>query len=114
MLERRKFIRIPDSLQIAYKIISEVKTRDYLTRDISQGGIRFFVHEFIPRGNVLKVRLTLDKISFSFEAFVQVVWIKEDIRNERFEIGVEFVNIPKEATERLISYIKYILESKYK
>ena len=111
MLERRRFIRIPESTQIAYKIIPEVKTRDYLTKDISQGGIRFFAHEFIPRDNLLKVRLTLDKVSFSFEAFVQAVWIKEDIRNERFEIGAEFTNIPKESTDRLVGYIKYILES---
>lgn len=114
MQERRRFIRIPESLQIAYKVVPEVKTKDYLTKDISQGGIRFFVHEFIPKDNFLKVRLTLKKISFSFEAFVRVVWIREDIRNERFEIGVEFINIPKEAAERLIDYIKYILESRYK
>ena len=109
MQERRKFIRVPDNLQISYEIIPHPKVGDFFTRDISQGGIRFFVHEFIPKNSLLKIRLTLKKISFSFEAVVKLVWIREDARADRYELGVEFVNIPKKATDNLISYIKNVL-----
>jgi len=111
MLERRKFIRIPESSQISYEILSELKARDYLTRDISQGGIRFFVHEFIRRNSILKIRLTLAKTTFYFEALVKVVWISEDTLSERYEVGVEFVDIPQNATEHLIDYIRSVLKN---
>jgi c-di-GMP-binding flagellar brake protein YcgR len=110
MIERRRFIRIPESSQISYEILSERKARDYLTRDISQGGIRFFVHEFIRRESILKIRLILAKTTFSFEALVKVVWIREDTLSERYEIGVEFIDIPSNATEHLIDYIRSVLK----
>jgi len=109
MQERRKFIRVPDNSQISYEIMPRPKVGGFFTRDISQGGIRFFVHEFIPKNSLLKIRLTLKKISFSFEAVVKLVWVREDARADRYEVGVEFINIPKKAADNLISYIKNVL-----
>ncbi len=110
MIERRRFVRIPESAQISYKAINKQKVEGFLTKDISQGGIRFYVHKFIPKNDTLQIRLTLKKIPFSFEALVRVIWIKEDHRNERYEIGVQFINIPARATDHLINYIKTILK----
>ena len=106
MEERRKFIRIPESSQISYQILHNMKIGDYLTRDLGQGGLRFFVHEFIPRNTLLKIRLNLEKKFFSFEAAVKVAWIKEVVPAERFEVGVEFINLPYDTSSRLINYIK--------
>lgn len=110
MIERRRFIRIPDSSQISYEILTELKVKDFLTKNISQGGLRFFVHEFIPHNSILKIRLTLSKSAFCFETLAKVVWVSEDPHSERYEIGVEFVNIPRNATEHLIDYIKSVLK----
>ena len=109
MLERRRYVRIPENSQISYRILPDIKTKAFLTRDISQGGIRFFVHEFIPANSNLQIRLALEKISFSFEAFVKVIWTRKDAHSERYEIGVEFMNIPKKAADHLIDYIKSAL-----
>lgn len=110
MIERRRYIRIPEDSQISYKVVTGIKLDNSLTRDLSQGGIKFFIHEFIAKDSILRIRLTLEKTSFSFEALVRVVWITEDIRNDRYEIGVEFVDIPAEATAYLIAYIKSVLK----
>ena len=109
MQERRRFVRIPENSQISYEIIPRPKVGDFFTKDIGQGGIRFFVHEFIPKNSLLKIRLTLKKISFSFETVVKLVWIREDARADRYEVGVEFTNIPNKAAENLMTYIKNIL-----
>lgn len=109
MKERRRFVRIPESSHVTYRIMPNVKTGDYITRDIGQGGLRFLVHQFVPKDSFLKIRLTLQNISFSFEALVKVVWIIEEPRSERFEVGVEFVNMPQDATKHLVDYIKDIL-----
>lgn len=107
--ERRRFVRIPENSQISYEILSKPKIGNSITKDISQGGIRFFIYEFIPKNSLLRIRLTIKKIPFSFEAPVKVIWIEEDPRHSRYEVGVEFTNISQEATDHLVSYITNIL-----
>lgn len=109
MRERRKFIRIPESAPITYEIMDDPETGEHLTKDISQGGIRFFVHRFVPVNSFLRIKLFLKKITFYFEALVKVVWIRRDPHGERFEVGVEFINMPRESTEHLIEYIQSVL-----
>ena len=109
MRERRKYIRVPDHLKVNYRVLSQAKTTGYLTRNISQGGVSFFVSEFVPPGTILEIRLTIEKLVFSFETQVEVRWIKEHPQDNRFEVGVEFVNIPQGALEHLIQYIKTII-----
>ena len=109
MRERRQYVRVPDHSKVTYRIVSYNKTEGFLARNISQGGISFFVKEFIPVGTILEIRLTLEKIVFSFEARVSVKWTKEHSESQRFEVGVEFVNIPQKAQEHLVRYIKNII-----
>jgi len=109
MQERRKFIRIPENAPITYEIMDNPETGEHFTRDISLGGIRFFIHHFIPVNSFLRIKLFLKKITFYFEALVRVVWIRRDPHGDRYEIGVEFINIPQKAVEHLIEYIKSIL-----
>jgi len=109
MFERRKYIRIPESTEITYRRVPETKVSGYITKDISQGGIRFFIHEFIPVNSILKVRVRLKKNYFTFEALVKVKWIKEDPTGNRFEIGVEFTEISTEASKCLVDYIRAII-----
>jgi len=111
MHDRRKFERIPENSEISYEVTPDPKTEHFVTKDISGGGIRFFVHEFIPENSILKIRLTLRKISLSFETFVKVVWITEDHINERYEVGVEFLEVPKDVALHLIDYIKFIKDA---
>lgn len=99
-------MRIPESSQISYEVMPNAKRGEYVTRDISQGGLRFLIHEFIPEKSLLKIRLTLKKRTFSFEAVVKFVWIRRESHNDRYEIGVEFIDLPEQAAKHLIEYIK--------
>ena len=112
MKEKRKFVRIPENSQIYYKLVSEKNYQASLTKDISQGGIRFFIHEFIPKNSLLEIKIILGKILFTFEALVKVKWIDKEAHGERYEVGAEFVNILEEAKERLTDYINDILTRK--
>lgn len=103
--EKRKFVRVPGRLQISYEVVSCQKTGEYLTKDISQGGVRFLVHDFIPQGSCLKIKLALDPC-LSCEGLVKVAWIRENTYSEEYEIGVEFISMPEDAQWHLIEYIK--------
>ena len=108
MKDNRKFIRIPESAEISYRLIKNIKTSGALSRDISKGGLRFFVSEFIPRESILKIKIGLKKITYSFEATAKVKWIKKRFANESFEIGVEFMEVPQKDLKHLEQYIKNI------
>ena len=110
MAERRRYIRIPERQKISYKILPERKVQGFLTKNISQGGIRFYIHDFIPPQSLLEVRLTFDKFLFSFEAIVRVVWVEKEAHSERYEIGVEFTKLPGEAGQYLVDYISSVVD----
>lgn len=108
-LERREYVRVPESLQIIYETISGEKIEEHLTRDISQGGLRFSTRECIPRDSYLKIRLIFSKSLFSFEALAKCMWVREIPYGEEFEIGVEFIDLPPEILKYLIGYIEDII-----
>ena len=112
MVDRRKFVRIPESSHISYKCISKEKISDYITRDVSQGGIRFLAHDFIPKGSYLKIKLDLCGSSIVIEAMVRLVWIRGVPHRDEYEVGVEFIDMPPHAAMHLISYIKDFFDRK--
>ncbi|MDD5108998.1 MAG: PilZ domain-containing protein [Candidatus Omnitrophica bacterium] len=103
--ERRKFIRVSEKLQIMYEIVSSKKIGEYITKNISQGGVKFLVHDFIPQGSCLRIKLVLEPY-LSCEALVKIAWIRENHFTEEYEVGVEFISMPRVAQEELIEYIK--------
>ncbi len=112
MQERRRYTRVPESLQISYEVLPAEAIKEYLTKDISQGGIRFLTHEFIPINSRLKIRVIFPRTLFSFEALVKCMWVRGVPYGEEFEIGVKFVDLPLEIIDYLISYIKVSLDTR--
>jgi c-di-GMP-binding flagellar brake protein YcgR len=108
MKNNRKFIRIPESAEISYRLIKNIKTTGALSKDISKGGLRFFVNEFIPKESILKIKMALKKIPYSFEVMAKIKWIKKRFANESFEIGVEFMEVPRKDLQHLEQYIEDI------
>lgn len=108
--ERRKYIRVPESLRIVYEILPAVEAKEYLTKDISQRGLRFLTHEFISKDSCLRIKLSFPKTLFSFEALVKCVWIREKPFSDDFEVGVEFIDLPLDIQRYLISYIQRSLD----
>jgi len=95
MIERRKFIRIPRSTKISYKISNSPKIKSSVTRNISQGGISFLADEFIPKGTILKLEFALEE--FTYDDFAKVIWVMEEAAGNQYEVGAEFMTIPKVA-----------------
>jgi c-di-GMP-binding flagellar brake protein YcgR len=112
MQERRRYLRIPECLQIAYEIIPSEAIKEYSTRDISRGGVRFLTHELIPKDSHLKIRITFPNALFSFEALVKCIWVREMPYDGDFEMGIEFIDLPPRILDYLINYIKSSLNIK--
>ena len=107
MEERRRYTRIPVEAKIAYAVIPDVRIREHATKDICRGGIQFFVHDLIPVGSHVKVRMTLPGPAGACEALVKVVWAKQSSScGERYDVGGRFVDMPRDVIERFIDRIE--------
>ncbi|MDD5729580.1 MAG: PilZ domain-containing protein [Candidatus Omnitrophica bacterium] len=114
MFEKRKFVRIAENMSISYQVMHTSKTGDFLTRDMSLGGISFYVSEFIPKDTVLKIKIDLTHLFLSLEALVRVVWVVEDHHKERYEVGAEFLNLSEDDTRNLFEYVSSVLRREKK
>ena len=113
MEERRRYVRIPENLEISYKVIPvENRPGACTTRDVSHGGIRFLVYDFIPKDSHLKIRLVLCNTSIVIEAVTRLVWINKAAHIDSYEVGVEFLDISQKAAELLADCIKELLKIK--
>ena len=108
MCEKRKFTRVPESSAISYRILPHSKSEHFMTQDVSTGGLRFFAHEFVAVKSLLEIQLIPEDISFSFNAIVQVKWVRAESYSERYEIGVAFVN--PSAAKNVIRYMKSLVK----
>jgi c-di-GMP-binding flagellar brake protein YcgR len=106
MKDKRQYIRIPESSELSYRLIPQSKTTGSISKDISTGGMRFSAREFIPIGSTLRIRLSIKNIPHTIDASVRVKWTKRISGGERYEIGAEFIEIPREGLLQLERYIR--------
>lgn len=106
-IERRRWPRVQVELPIKYREIGVFNhlPSDSETRDISEGGIRFFSDKFLPKESKLVVSLNLQDI-VGVKATIKVVWTSRDARTNMYQVGAQFDNIPSEARVQIANLVK--------
>ncbi len=56
--------------------------------------------------------MTFSKTIITFEALVNMVWIREVPYSGTYEIGVKFLDVSSEAADHLMKYIKSFINMK--
>jgi len=113
--EKRKARRVKKESKITITVISEEaapsnKTIIYhLTKDISSKGVKIQTNAFLPINTLLKIELSLTKPPRGIKAFGRVRWVKSRYADEKFEMGIEFVDTPKESIKALSKHIESLL-----
>ena len=109
--ERRKFIRLNINVDIRFSLIKntvqeEIKSK---SRNISAGGICIMTGESLKAGDVLKIEIILPENPPIVHALGKVSWIKPfgylDEKKQRYDVGVEFVEIDERERERVNKYV---------
>lgn len=95
--EKRKNKRSFCKLPIHYSPFGpgEVSSpKEGLTKDISEGGLRFIVYKFIPVATNMVLNLKLSTLPRILKAISKVVWIRKlPGGEERYEAGITFTDI---------------------
>jgi c-di-GMP-binding flagellar brake protein YcgR len=110
MVERRRYMRIPENLPLVYEIVPGGTEKENIAKDISQSGMRFLINEFVPKDCRLRVKINFKGTLFNFETLVKCMWTRKIPYSDRYEIGVEFLDMPPKAAEYLVSFIKGYLD----
>lgn len=113
MEERRKYVRISDSLMVSYQKMLDSFKASCRSVDISENGIRLSISQRIEPGSVLKLWVNLEGIMSPIEALGEVVWLKERIDAKSvFDIGIKFLEIDDEDRSKLCEHIRKISKGK--
>lgn len=112
MSERRKYIRISDSLIISYRALNAFLRSGSRTKDISQTGICLPIPQRLEPGALLELEIHLREFEKTIVVTGKVVWIKER-KNAQFpfEAGIEFIKIDPSDRDKIFSYINEKLKN---
>ena len=106
VIEKRHFQRIDSNLPLRYKNIKTATVPvGSLTKDISEGGIRFKTNEFISLACRLVVEITLPTVQRPVKAISKVAWIRKLSSGEQYELGNQFLEISKEDRGLITDYM---------
>jgi HD-GYP domain-containing protein (c-di-GMP phosphodiesterase class II) len=111
-IERREFVRVNKEFSFSWRKLGPDDIKSILpiiakTKNISAGGLRFVTKEELSINSFIEVELYLP--NYTIELLAKVVHCTQLNNNGDQEVGIMFINMPKE-TE--IQLNKYLLSSK--
>ena len=106
LIERRRFQRAESNLPVKYRNLKMAATpAGSLTKNISEGGIRFKTNEFISLACRLVVEINIPTVQRPIKAISKVAWIRRLPSTDQYEMGNQFLEMTKEDKSRIADYI---------
>lgn len=110
MDERRKAIRIRCEISCDYddapsRAINRPETScPAVAHDLSEGGARLMVFDFLPVGRKIRARIEIPHAP-PVEALMEVRWVSEIPHCDRFEIGGQFVSLSEDQRDEIRRFL---------
>lgn len=102
--ERRKAFRVRSDLPLRYDSVAESKHGNTITQDISEGGLRMLLDEFIPKFSKVNLRVNLHPDNL-IELNGEVKWVQQIAYSSGYQAGIEFKDIPTDARRSISEYV---------
>jgi c-di-GMP-binding flagellar brake protein YcgR len=113
MREKRKKERIKEFNEITITVISdgenlpEGKNMHNYSEDISVSGSKIRSNIVLPVDTLLKIDFTLKNLQQQITAVGKIKWVQVIIEDEYYQAGVEFVDTPNEAIQKIEDYVSW-------
>lgn len=105
--EKRRFQRIDLRVPLQYKELGrEKEPRGTLTRNLSEGGVKFHTDKFISLACRMVVELTIPTVVHPIRAISKVAWIKKLPVGDVYEVGNQFLDMTKEDKSVITDYVR--------
>jgi len=104
--ERRKYVRVETHMPVRFQLKGfSSKFGHTLSKDISEGGMRLVLNEFLPpKTEVLIEAIVLGKI---ISTLAKVVWSQRISHSDSYQTGLKFLEMDRTAREKFREYINY-------
>lgn len=110
--DKRKFPRLNLSCEIKIQALDNNEVVSAVTENVGAGGVCLMADKALDRFSTCEVRLDLGEGSQIIECKGKVVWIipTKDAKGKKnkYDIGIEFVDIPEEGLQILRKRIEEI------
>ncbi len=109
--ERRKYIRVRESLLVSYTAIdAEQRHHVSVSKNLSGQGVRLPLKEKLKVGTLLRLQLELLKEKQKIQLGAKVVWVRPNPQDKVFpyEAGLELINISLAKRTMLSNYLQYL------
>ena len=105
--ERRRHNRINARVPLQFKDIQRpIETYSgTLTKDVSEGGVRFTASEFLSVFTRLLVEISMPSFPRPFKAISKVAWIQKQPRGSQYNVGLQFLDMTEEDKKHLGSFL---------
>ncbi len=109
--ERRKSERIQSRWPLRYQFKGQSEFYDTVTRDISEGGLRFITNQFLPNFSEVMLEVSLQPSMQPVRALAKVAWIQKLRHSDQYHVGAQFTEInnghKKDLFDRLQVYKQF-------
>ena len=108
IVEKRKSLRIKAAIPLQYKELhgNTYLAKGALTRDLSEGGVRFIADKFIGLGCHLMLEMQFPSMLKSIKAISKPAWVRKKRYGTDYEIGGQFLALTSKDADILSAYIK--------
>jgi len=106
--ERRQYPRVNTTMSIQYRGIRQASdsVMGAIARDISSGGIRVLVNEFISVFTRLVVEVYIPSTSEAVKVVSKVAWIQKRPHGEQYEVGMQFMDMAEEDRRNISEFVE--------
>ena len=108
LVERRSFIRLREPINITYTVSGIDKVHNVAAKDISADGLRFQTPEKdIKEGDLIEMRMDIQKISSPVHAKGKVMWKKKLSLEDSapFDVGTELIDIEEDNKNTFLKFL---------
>ncbi|MFH1878738.1 MAG: PilZ domain-containing protein [Candidatus Omnitrophota bacterium] len=106
--DNRKYPRVDTCIPVRYRKLGDPKEKlseGTISKNLSEGGVRFKTAEFISRACRLILEVDIPMISKPVRAIAKVAWIRKMPSEKDFEIGNQFLEITRNDKELVAEYV---------
>ncbi len=107
-MENRKYPRVKTHIPIRYHKLrdgSGIHGACSISKNLSQGGIRFRTAEFISMACRLILELDIPMFTKPVKAISKVAWIRKTASGDDYEVGNQFLEMSKKDKELVSEYV---------
>lgn len=106
--EKRKHPRMKTHIPVRYRKLRGGASGEgisSISKNLSQGGIRFRTVEFVSMACRLILELDIPMFTKPVKAISRVAWIRKTVSGDDYEVGNQFLEMSKQDRELISEYV---------